>query len=201
MREINPPGANTQSRNVLVLQGNRQQHLMKINRSLMYLVLTLMTLVVLLSALLWPTKDPLNEFKTSAVQLRQTNPALSAEITMLKGQVAGLVGGSIESKLRSLEDSIRTGSVNHALGTIQDLKRDVRVLQAYSEPAVLKETPRLANEILLEEVSHLKKLIYLTLASISLMFAAAVGIWVNKRYRLTHQKKTYLQQEKNTPSH
>ncbi|NOT85237.1 MAG: hypothetical protein HOP02_10780 [Methylococcaceae bacterium] len=196
MREINPDGVTPQNQNVIILQADpRQQQLVKVNRYLVYMVLSLMTLVLLLGFLLWPTTNPLSDFKGSAVQLRQATPVLSAEINVLKSQVAGLVGGSIESKLRLLEDSIRAGSVSNALGTIQDLKRDVRVLQASSEPAILKENPRLANDILLEEVSHLKNLIYLTLASVSLMFAAIAGIWVNKRYRLTHQRSAYLSQE------
>ncbi|MCX7087121.1 MAG: hypothetical protein NTV00_03600 [Methylococcales bacterium] len=198
MREINPDGVSTKNQTVLILQNtNKQQQLVKINRYLVYLVMSLMTVVMLLGFLLWPVENPLNDFKPSAVQLRQATPALSSEITLLKSQVAGLVGGSIESKLKTLEDSVRSGSVNNALGTIQDLKREVRTLQAYAEPAITKEAPKVANDILLQEVSHLKNLIYLTLASVSLMFAALASIWINKRYRLTHQKTTYLPQEKN----
>ncbi|MEQ1637335.1 MAG: hypothetical protein ABL903_11635 [Methylococcales bacterium] len=197
MREINPKGTNTKNRAVVILHEEpRQQHLVKVNRYLVYLVMSLMTLVVLLGWLLWPSTNPLDEVKASAAQLRQVSPALSAEVDLLKGQVAGLVGGSIESKLRMLEESVRAGSVNNALGTIQDLKRDVKVLQASSEPVTLKEPPKATNEILLEEVSHLKNLIYLTIASISLMFAALAGIWINKRYRLAHQRKALLQREK-----
>lgn len=190
MREINPRDINTQNRALVVLQNSRQQQLVRLNRYLVYLVLGLMTLVVLLSVWRSPA-DPLDQLSAQQA-LQQPNPGLSAEISMLKNQVAGLVGGSIDSKLRMLEDSIRTGSVANALGTLQDLKRDVRLLQAYSEPNALAAQPPVATEVVLAEVSQLKNLLYLTLASISLIFAAAAGIWFKQRYRLSYQRKAYL---------
>ena len=122
------------------------------------------------------------------------NPALSDEINVLKGQLVGLVSGSIESKLRILEDSIRTGSVNASLGTIQDLKNDVEVLKSYSRPET-KTVVNPVNQQLVEEVTHLKRLIYLTIASCSLMLAAIAGFWIKKRYLLADvslQKKPGL---------
>ncbi len=196
MREINPKGANTQNQTVLILQDNpRQQQLVKVNRYLLYLVAALMTLVMVMGFLLTPAEKPLAELKNPAPPLQYENPALSSEINILKGQVTGLVSGSIESKLRILEDSIRAGSVNNALGTIQDLKRDVRVLQSYSESAKLNAPPKNSNDTVLQEVSHLKNLVYLTLASVSLMFAALAAIWANRRYRLNHQRRAYLPKE------
>jgi hypothetical protein len=105
----------------------------------------------------------------------------------LKGQFVGLVSGSIESKLRSLEESIRQGSVSSSLGTIEDLKNDVKVLRTYSEPAK-KEKVTIANEQLMQEMSELKHLVYLTLASCGLMLAAVGGIWFKNRYRLPYKE-------------
>jgi hypothetical protein len=193
MREINPDKSHSQTQTLLlVADSQKQQQLIKVNRYLMYMVLSLMVLVLLLGFLLWPPKDPLQDLNVSAVQLRQTSPAISAEINLLKSQVVGLVGGSIDSKLKNLEDSVRSGSLNSAMSTIQDLKRDVHALQAYNEPALSKEPAKAANDILLAEVSHLKHLLYLTIASVSLMFAGLAGIWLNKRYHITHQRTAYL---------
>lgn len=198
MREINPEGVSSKSQNVIILQANPQQHqLIKVNRYLLYLVMALMTLVVIMGYLLTPAETPLEVNNQPAALVQRGNPALSTEINILKGQVTGLVSGSIESKLRLLEDSIRAGSVNNALGTIQDLKRDVQVLQGYPQPTVTNATLPNNNELVMKEVSHLKNLVYLTLASVSFMFAALVGIWANRRYRITHQKRAFLSQEQN----
>ena len=195
VRDKNAETHSQRKQNVLILQDNAsQQSLVKVNRYLLYMVMSLMTVVFLLSFLLWPAQDPLDSIKVSAQHLQQVNPAISAEINTLKGQVVGLVGGSIESKLRILEESLKAGSVNNAMGAIQDLKRDVKMLQAYSEPVASKEPVALANEILLEELTHLKNLLYLTLASASLMFAAVAGVWVRKQYLLAHEKKAFLSQ-------
>ncbi len=198
MQDTHPDnGDKHPAHNVLILQAPpRNQNLMKVNRYLLYLVLCLTGVVFFMGLLLWPTKDPLDNLQAKHRPLTQANPALSEEISALKGQVAGLVSGSIESKLRTLEESIRNGSTNNALGTLQDLKRDVKVLQAYSEPKPAFSPEKVGNEALIEEVSHLKRLTYLTLASASLMFAAIAGLWINKRYRLGYRKKTYLQNQK-----
>ncbi len=188
---------NHQKHNVLILQDAMQhQSLMKVNQYLFYLVLSLMALVLVLGYLLWPSQDPLEKLQVKHNSLAQANPALSAEINTLKGQMVGLVSGSIESKLRILEESVRLGSTNSALGTIQDLKRDLQVLESYSEPATKQTSDKVANEAILKEVSHLKHLIYMTLASASLMFAAVAGIWFKKRYRLSHLKNAYLANRK-----
>ena len=79
------------------------------------------------------------------------------------------------------------GTVAYSLGTIEDLKNDVKVLRTYSDSAK-QEKVRFTNEQLLEEMSHLKNLIYLTLASCSLMLAAVVGVWFKNRFRLPYKQ-------------
>jgi len=86
-----------------------------------------------------------------------------------------------------LEQSIRLGTVSTALGTIEDLKNDVKVLRSYTEPAK-KEKVVIANEQLMQEMSELKRLIYVTLASCGLMLAAIAGIWFKNRYRLSYKE-------------
>ena len=162
------------------------QGLMKVNRWLMAMVFFLMTVIVIAGFFLFPAKD-VTSFKKSEVTVAEMNPVLSAEVNTLKGQFVGLVSGSIESKLRSLEESVRLGTVSTALGTIEDLKNDVKVLRSYSEPAK-KEKVALSNEQLMQEMSELKRLIYVTLASCGLMLAAIAGIWFKNRYRLPYKE-------------
>jgi len=162
------------------------QGLMKVNRWLMAMVFFLMTVIVIAGFFLFPAKD-VTSFKKSEVTVAEMNPVLSAEVNTLKGQFVGLVSGSIESKLRSLEESVRLGTVSTALGTIEDLKNDVKVLRSYSEPAK-KEQITLSNEQLMQEMSELKRLIYVTLASCGLMLAAIAGIWFKNRYRLPYKE-------------
>jgi hypothetical protein len=119
--------------------------------------------------------------------LAEINPVLSAEVNTLKGQFVGLVSGSIESKLRSLEGSIRLGAAANSLATLQDLKNEVQVLRSYSESAK-NEAVTTDSKQLIQEMSHLKHLVYLTLASCGLMLAAVCGIWLKNRYRLPYKE-------------
>ena len=172
---------------LLVLQRiPSDQGLIKVNRWLMAMVFFLMTVIVVAGFFLLPAND-VTRFKKSEVNITEINPVLSAEVNTLKGQFVGLVSGSIESKLRTLEDSVRMGTVSNALGTIEDLKNDVKVLRSYSEPAK-KEKAVIANAQLIQEMSELKRLVYLTLASCGLMLAAVGGIWFKNRYRLSYKE-------------
>jgi hypothetical protein len=88
---------------------------------------------------------------------------------------------------------VRLGSVSQSLGTIDDLKNDIKVLRSYSAPKE-PESPAISNEQILKEMSHLKNLIYLTIASCGLMLAAVAGIWIRNRKRLPYSesKTAYL---------
>ncbi len=173
------------------------QGLMKVNRFLLALVLSLMAIVVIFGILAFPVGDFLSIYKkVTPVEIHASgvNPVLSAEVNTLKGQVVGLVSGSIESKLRALENSIKLGSVNNSLGTIEDLKNDIKLLRSYSEPIENKPGSVVKNEQLMQEMSNLKDLIYFTLASCGLMFAAVAGIWIKHRYLPSYREslKGYL---------
>ena len=162
------------------------QGLIKVNRWLMAMVFFLMTVIVIAGFFMVPAHD-VTSFKKSEVTATEMNPVLSAEVNTLKGQFVGLVSGSIESKLRTLEESVRLGTVSTALGTIEDLKNDVKVLRTYSEPPK-KEKVALSNEQLMQEMSELKRLIYVTLGSCGLMLAAMAGIWFKNHYRLPYKE-------------
>ena len=164
------------------------QSLMKTNRWLVKVVLFLMTIIFIGSFLLLPNNNALERY--SKVSVIETNQGLSTEVNILKGQLVGLISGSIESKLRALEESIRSGTLNHSLGTIQDLKNDVEVLKSYSSEPVKKDSVEInANDqYLLQEMSYLKRLIYLSFASCGLMLAAIGGIWIKHRHKLLYKE-------------
>lgn len=164
--------------------------LIQVNRILLAIVLSLMFLVLVLGFLLVP--DPDIHIRKEAVadnsSLRGMSPVLSADIDTLKAQMIGLVSGSIESKLRMLEESIQMGTAANSLGTIQDLKNDVKVLRSYSHPVEKANKDMVANEQVLQEISQLKHLIYVSLASCGLMLAAVAGIWLKNSNRLPYVK-------------
>jgi len=174
-----------------VLQRIPSHHeLMKVNRLLLIIVCSLMVIILIAGFLLFPADSFINSYKkvtATEAYAAEMNPVLSSEVNALKGQLVGLVSGSIESKLNALEESIRVGSVSSSIGTIEDLKNDLKVLRAYSEPAK-KGMPDISNEQLMLEMSQLKRLIYVTIASCGLMLAAVAGIWIKNRNRLPYKE-------------
>jgi len=175
----------------MVLQKIHSHHaLIKVNRLLLAVICSLMVVVLVGGILLIPTDNFLIRYKNATANetyASEMNPVFSAEVNALKGQLVGLVSGSIESKLNALEESIRIGSVASSIGTIEDLKNDLKVLRAYSEPAK-KGDAVISNEQLMQEMSQLKRLIYLTIASCGLMLAAVAGIWIKNRNLLPYKE-------------
>ncbi|MGZ4968339.1 MAG: hypothetical protein ACXV8O_10235 [Methylobacter sp.] len=165
--------------------------LMKVNRLLLTLVCSLMVVVLIGGFFLFPSDSFLTRYKNATATeayASEMNPVLSAEVNALKGQLVGLVSGSIESKLNALEESIRVGSVSSSIGTIEDLKNDLKVLRSYSAESGERGKPAVSNEQLMREMSQLKRLIYLTIASCGLMLAAVAGIWIKNRNRLPYKE-------------
>ncbi len=192
MPEINLDDANSKSQALALLQAVQRHHaLVKTNRFLLILVFALMVVVFAMGVFLMPKQNALSEIQANqarTVTYALQNPAISAEINALKGQLFGLVSGSIESKLRSLEENIKRGSLVDSLNTIQDLKSDVKVLSTYTGASPVKAQDEAVNQQLIKELTDLKDLVYLTFISCGLMIAAVAGIWLRHRYRLTHQK-------------
>jgi hypothetical protein len=184
---------------VVVLQSVQPHHaLMKANRFLLHLVYALIAIVFLLGFILLPRQNNILESIGRSQTLAATqNPVLSAEINTLKSQMFGLVSGSIDSKLKSLEENIRRGSIAESLDTLQDLKSDVKILSSGSQEPSIKAEQAMADQKVITELSELKGLIYLTIASCGLMVAALAGVWLRHRYRLTHQSRpqAYLYRE------
>ena len=189
MPEIDLDELNSDRRAIALVQSVQQHHaLVKANRFLLRMVFALICVVFVLGLFLVPSHRSWEQVHSGSTVAAVQNPVLSAEIDALKGQMFGLVSGSIESKLRSLEDNIRRGSVEGSLNTIQDLKSDVKVLTAYNNDAQAKSQATSVNQQLIQEVTDLKDLVYLTVISCGLMVAALAGIWVRNKYRLTHQR-------------
>lgn len=177
------------------LSRKNELDLLKANKVLFYTVIALVV-VILFGFFVLPKHNIFTEFEKrqtiAEIQREPINPALSAEIKLLKNQLVGLISGSIESKLRLLEESIKSGNLSTTgMGAIQDLKNDVIVLKTYSKTGAgrLIATDTAANQKklnkqLLDEVSQLKNLLYASIISFGLLVAAVVGVWYQGRYRL-----------------
>jgi hypothetical protein len=170
---------------IVVLKNSTSHHygMVKANRFVILLASTLMVLVFVLGFFLIPNNDARDNFKANTVNAIK-NPVLSSEIDSLKGQLVGLLSGSIENKLSTLEQSIRTGQTSVSLSAVKSLRSDLSDLKKYSGSVKSKEIKNQVNEQVLKEVSQLKNLIYLTLTSCGLMIAAIGGFWVRRHYHI-----------------
>ncbi|MBK8814139.1 MAG: hypothetical protein IPN42_00850 [Methylococcaceae bacterium] len=166
------------------------QQLMRVNKMLMGAVFFLMVVVFILGLVFVPNPDIVTDYnKIYAVNLaaQGMNPVVSKEVNNLKGQLIGIVSGSIEGKLITLEESIKSGSLKNSVGTIEDLKNDIRVLRSYTQ-APAKDDTVVSNQELVQEVTQLKGLIYMSLVSCGLMFAATASVWIKIRKYLPYQE-------------
>lgn len=190
---------NKNVRNIAVLDSVTQLSVLKMNRLVLAIIIGLMATVVYMGVLLMPTNEivppPVQVHKPVELYDVQMNPVISAEVDALKSQLVGLVSGSIESKLKILEEGLRTGTISETgLDTIAALKEDLIVLKTYSATGAgrliaSKYLPQPINraeaKALAEEVSQLRELVTFLITSCGLMFAAIAGVWVRKRYALT----------------
>lgn len=167
-----------------------------LNRWVLGVIVGLMAIIVFMGAFLIPQEESLSFVraqKTVELYDRQMNPVLSAEVDALKSQLVGLVSGSIESKLKVLEDSLRTGSIGlTGMETIHSLQDDLQVLKTYSKTGagrlIASKSPvaSVSQVSLVAEISELKSLVNLLITSCALMFAAFASVWVRKRYLLAY---------------
>jgi hypothetical protein len=130
------------------------------------------------------------------------NPALSADVEMLKGQMVSMISGSIKAKLVQLQESINAGKVtSKELVILSDLTKELDALRVVSTPSVgvgsvdqsvLVSKSSAHPAILLKELSNLKLLVYLSIVSCGLMFVASAGVWLQARFVLQHHDKLQL---------
>ena len=188
---------NKNMRNMAVLNSATQLSVLKMNRLVLVIILGLMSIVVYMGVLLVPANNIVQKsvqvHKPIELYEMQMNPVISAEVDALKSQLVGLVSGSIESKLKVLEEGLRTGTITETgLDTIHALQEDLVVLKTYSETGagrlIVQKYAQQENKntiALAEEVSQLRSLVQFLITSCGLMLAAIGGIWVRKRYALT----------------
>ncbi|MGR9100780.1 MAG: hypothetical protein ACU826_09465 [Gammaproteobacteria bacterium] len=201
MSKIETDKYHLQRHNTAVIwQKSPYESLLGINRFLFCVIFLTMTGVLLLGFLLLPKDEVIQTLQDSrparAVHdIHKMNPVISDEINALKSQMIGLISGSIESKLRILEQNINSGKLSPSDAVlIFDLKNDFKILQSYAEvaqgkkAAIVKEATPLTGEQLFHEVSQLRILIYFTIASCGLMVAGLGGIWLQNRYMLEFDK-------------
>lgn len=178
--------------------------LMHTNRLLLFMMLVMMAVVLILGYWIVPSHQLMRdvEARQRLTETRQAlhNPALSAEVDQLKAQLVGIISGSIENKLRTLEASLTKEQVPaDALHVLQDLKNDIQLLRNYSQyPVRDRETesrqetalaPPLDKQ-LMGEIMQLKGLLYISMVSCGLMFAAVTGVWLHGRARRALPEKS-----------
>ena len=174
-----------------------------------YLIVAMTLLVAAVVAFVFsPSKSILEKYE-NALPASETggeriDPILSEEIAVLKGQLSAIITGSMESKLRMLEQSIRGGTLSAAdLGTIQDLKSDLNILRTYSFQAHdntsvdslrLRQAndARLKIEYFAQELGHLKVLFYVSIASCGFLAMAMGGLWLQSAHRFKYLPKKEL---------
>jgi len=187
---------NKAMRNVSELNPIVPISVLKMNRWVMGIIVGLMAVIVLMGVFLIPRQAPLSlSSAQQSIELydRQMNPVLSAEVDALKSQLVGLVSGSMESKLKTLEESLRTGSIGlTGMEVINALQDDLHVLKTYSKTGAGRLIATKAPVVsvskidLLAEVDKLRGLVTFLISSCGLMFAAVAGVWVRKRYVLAY---------------
>lgn len=191
---------NKSVRNLAVLNSATRMSVLKMNRLVLAVLVGLMAMVIFMGMLLIPeqalVKQPTIAVKAAELYEVQMNPVLSAEVDALKSQLVGLVSGSIESKLKILEGSLRSGTFEEVgLDTIRALQNDLVVLKTYSETGAgrlivqkyLQQPPQSAETLALaEQVSQLKGLVNFLITSCGLMIAVIGGVWVRRQYALEH---------------
>jgi len=191
---------NKSVRNLTILHSVTQASVLKMNRVVLAMLVSLMALVIFMGSLLIPEEYTVGQSAQAvkAVELYevQMNPVLSAEVDALKSQLVALVSGSIESKLKILEDALQNGTITKTgLETIRALQEDLVVLKTYSETGAgrliankyLPQARNLETIALTEQVSQLKGLVRFLITSCGIMLACIGGVWVRRQYALEDQ--------------
>ncbi len=136
---------------------------------------------------------------SDSVRIRQYNEKLES----LQNRMTVFVADSVETKLKTLEKNVTAGTVGaQELKTLEELKGEVKLLENYSagkranltDPARLdharfKITPGTENtavsaDDLLYEVSKMKRLLYLSIASCGFVGLMLGGYWWQSHSRI-----------------
>ena len=165
------------------------------------LLLMLCVAIALFSILTTPDYPGQYQAKPVVKGSMAGDPVLYREVDLLRRQSNALLSGSIETKLRLIETSLRSGRVRAAdLEMLQSLKEELKLLKNSSLPnssgaltgrpsAIAQQTRRgsgrlINNEQMLAEMAYMKNLLYVSIASCGLMFVTVGGLWLHSSARL-----------------
>ncbi len=136
-------------------------------------------------------------------------PEVYQKVEMLKGKMDTLVTGSMENKINRLENNLSSGVIRKSdLETIQELKTDLQILKTYSEQNSIsslamtggKHNSRSLSagamisypDELLQEISNMKNLFYLSIASCGFLVVVVSGAWLYSSARLKQLRGTMI---------
>lgn len=139
--------------------------------------------------------------RLSAIQPMLDSTALQKDVELLKGQMNILITGAMETKIRRLEQGLKSGVISRTdLATVQELKEDLKVLKAYSvqnasmtfgsaDGSEKREGPMhaeaaLYSDELLHEISRIRALFYISIASWGFAIVLFAGNWFTSYHRL-----------------
>jgi len=165
------------------------------------LLLVLCMAITLFSILTKPNQLGQYRAKPAAKGSIVKDPVLYRQVDLLRRQSNVLLTGSIETKLRLIESSLRRGKVRAAdLEMLQSLKEELKLLNNSSHldssgalagqpPSVVRRTGRgsahrINNEQMLTEMAYMKNLLYVSIASCGLLFVSVGGLWLHSSARL-----------------
>ncbi len=179
-----------------------------------YWVLALMVLMLAASLyLLLNTGQILERFQiklssvedSDSVKIRQYNQKLEA----LQDRMTAFVADSVETQLKTLEKNVTDGKVGaQDIKALEELKGEVQLLEKYSagKGGNITDTSRLdharyqitpgsqnapSSAELLYEVSHMKRLLYLGIASCGFVGFLLGGFWWQNNMRIKRLAKDF----------
>lgn len=165
------------------------------------LLLMLCIAIALFSILTTPNRPRQYQAKPAVKGPVVKDPVLYRQVDLLRRQSNALLTGSIETKLRLIERSLRSGTVRAAdLEMLQSLKEELKFLKnsslldsskelAARPPSTAQQTGRgsaylINNEQMLAEMAYMKNLLYVSIASCGLLFVGVGGLWLHSSARL-----------------
>ena len=130
-----------------------------------------------------------------------SSAALARDVEMLKRRTNLLITGAMESKIGQLEHSLQSGIISHAdLVTIQELKEDLNALKSYSSQngtatfgllnglekmgGPFQTGASLYSDEILHEISNIKNLFYISIASWGVAIVVFGGTWLRGYFHL-----------------
>ena len=136
-------------------------------------------------------------------------PEVYQKVEMLKGKMDTLVTGSMENKINRLENNLSSGVIRKSdLVTIQELKTDLQILKTYSEQNSISSLAMTGGkrgtrglsasnmisypDELLQEISNMKNLFYLSIASCGFLVVVVSGAWLYSSARLKQIRGTTI---------